>query len=128
MLLWNGLKEKEGNSRMMKVIYHIDEREKWTLCLTNVENMVTYYQQNEINYQIEILANSVAVKDYLKTGYYTQKIKELSLLNVQFTACHNALRSQNIELEELLDEVVVVDAGVIELALRQSEGFGYIKP
>lgn len=120
--------EKEGMKKMMKVIYHIDEREKWLLCLGNVENMLAYYQRNKIEYQIEVLANSVAVKDYLKTGLYTSKIKELSLQNVQFAACHNALRGQNIELKELLEEVVVVDAGVVELALRQSEGYGYIKP
>lgn len=113
---------------MMKVIYHIDEREKWLLCLGNVENMVTYYQHNKIAYQIEVLANSEAVKDYLKTSLYASKIKELSLKTVQFVACHNALRGQNIELKELLDEIVVVDAGVVELALRQKEGYGYIKP
>lgn len=113
---------------MMKVIFHIDEREKWTLCLGNVENMLTYYQHNQISYHIEVLANSRAVIDYLKDSLYNHKIKELSLQNVQFTACHNALRGQNIELEELIDEVIVVDAGVIELALKQSEGYGYIKP
>lgn len=113
---------------MIKVIYHIDEREKWSLCLGNVENMLAYYQQHNLSYQIEVLANSVAVKDYLKTSLYASKIKELSMNNVQFAACHNALRGQGIELDELLEEVVVVDAGVVELALRQSEGYGYIKP
>ena len=53
---------------MYKVIYHIDEREKWSLTLGNVTNMIVYYQAHHIDYQIEVLANSVAVCDYLITA------------------------------------------------------------
>lgn len=112
----------------MKVIYHIDEREKWSLCLGNVENMKVYYQSHHIPYQIEVLANSLAVKDYVKDSALALKLKELSCQGIQFAACHNALRGQKIALEDLLEEVVVVDAGVVELALKQSQGFAYIKP
>lgn len=113
---------------MIKVIYHVDEREKWILCLNNVENMLNYYQQNQMNYQIEVLANGIAVKDYKKESKYYKKIKELSTQQVQFTACHNALQGQNIEKEDLIREVVIVDAGVVELVSKQDEGFRYIKP
>ncbi|WP_050635995.1 DsrE family protein [Candidatus Stoquefichus sp. SB1] len=112
----------------MKVIYHIDEREKWSLCLGNVENMKAYYRSHHIPYQIEVLANSLAVKDYVKDSALALKLKELSCQGIQFAACHNALRGQKIALEDLLEEVVVVDAGVVELALKQSQGFAYIKP
>ena len=36
---------------MYKVIYHIDEREKWSLTLGNVTNMIVYYQAHHIDYQ-----------------------------------------------------------------------------
>ena len=42
----------------MKIIFHVDELTKWQLCLGNVTNMSNYYQVQNIDYQIEVLANS----------------------------------------------------------------------
>ena len=49
---------------MMKIIFHVDELTKWQLCLGNVTNMSNYYQVQNIDYQIEVLANSEAVIAY----------------------------------------------------------------
>lgn len=112
----------------MKVIYHVDESQQWKLCLANVKNMLTYYQQHHENYQIEVLANGEAVELYLKDSVYRLDFEQLSSQNVCFTACHNAMNAHHIEPDDLLECIQVVDAGVVELALRQSEGFAYIKP
>ena len=48
----------------MKIIFHVDELTKWQLCLGNVTNMSNYYQVQNIDYQIEVLANSEAVIAY----------------------------------------------------------------
>lgn len=112
----------------MKVIYHVDESPKWKLCLANVKNMLTYYQQNHEEYQIEVLANGEAVEQYLKDTEYCLDFEQLSSQGICFTACHNAMNAHHIELNDLLECIRVVDAGVVELVLRQSEGFAYIKP
>lgn len=111
----------------MKVIYHVDEREKWNLTLTNVSNMLTVYKQEGVDYQIEVLANSIAVKDYAEDEY-KDKMKDLADEGVEFAACANALRSNQIDESSLHSFVHAVPAGVVELAKRQSEGFAYIKP
>lgn len=113
---------------MYKVIYHIDEREKWSLTLGNVTNMIVYYQVHHIDYQIEVLANSVAVCDYLKGSTFQSQILSLIEKKVIFVACHNAMEAHHILAEQLMENIQVVDAGVVELVTKQSEGFAYIKP
>lgn len=112
-----------------KVIFHIDENLKWDLLLGNVKNLI---EAKNINiFDIEVLANSEAVKNYVSdqdTDAHTIKMRELNQKGVQFVACNNALKGFNISKDSLLDFVVVVPAGVMELVIKQSEGYHYIKP
>ena len=48
----------------MKVIYHIDETDRWPLVLGNVKNMNAYYKEAKESCMIEVLANSAAVEGY----------------------------------------------------------------
>ncbi len=49
----------------MKVIYHIDAMDAWTMTLGNVRNMLDGLHQNQEAYEIEVLANGPAVQGYL---------------------------------------------------------------
>lgn len=80
---------------------------------------------------IEILANSEAVTYYDATQSqddFNQSMEQLRQRGVIFAACNNALNTFNIQQNNLLHFVEVVPAGVVELVIRQSEGYAYIKP
>lgn len=112
----------------MRVIFHIDELNKWSLTLGNVTNMINYYQENKIEYQIEVLANSEAVLAYQHEHVLKKQMEQLSLQQVSFVACNNALNANNLKQDSLHDFVSIVPAGVVELAQKQLMGFSYIKP
>lgn len=113
----------------MKVIYHVDEAERWSLVLGNVKNMVSYYEEQGEAYVIEVLANSAAVLGYAASHPEHQaEMKELAGRGVVFAACRNALRANSLEAADLFAFVTVVPAGVVELAERQAEGYAYIRP
>lgn len=116
----------------MKVIFHIDEPEKWKHALINVKNMIAYYDENQQPYTIEVLANSDAVQQlvqaYAKTIGLADSITPLADKGVVFAACNNALRNAKISPDSLFPFVKVVPAGVVELVQRQAEGYAYIKP
>ena len=108
----------------MKVIYHVDELEKWQKCIANVKNMLSYAQENNELFEIEVLANSIAV---------TESDIEHDILfmidnGVTVVACQNALNAQSLSSHQLIFGVFVVRAGVVELAVKQNQGFAYIKP
>lgn len=108
----------------MKVIFHVDEPEKWQLTLENVRNFLTANPEAEI----EVLANSAAVRFYVQDATTNDLFKELIGEKVRFAACNNALRKFGYRSGELPEAVIVVPAGVVELAERQEQGFAYIKP
>ncbi|KLU67643.1 DsrE/DsrF-like family protein [Desulfosporosinus acididurans] len=115
-----------------KVIFHIDEMTKWKLLLTNVSNLLK--ASGEDNYFVEVLANAEAVKYYDQNQHaldFDNDVKIMESLNqqgVKFAACHNALVANNLKKDNLYDYVETVPAGVIELVVKQNEGYCYIKP
>ena len=63
-----------------------------------------------------------------KESEWEQQINELLENGVVIAACQNALNAQKIIKEDLIDQITIVPAGVVELVIRQNEGFAYIKP
>lgn len=112
-----------------KVLFHIDEHEKWEMVLNNARNMLINYKLNAIAYQIEIVANGEAVKDYsLSNPAYQGSMQELVNENILFTACNHALEASDLTADDIFTFVVVVPVGVVEIADRQLDGYAYIRP
>jgi uncharacterized protein len=123
--------DKEEGTAMIeyKVIFHIDELNKWKLLLSNVSNLLKSLDNNK--YLVEVLANAEAVKYYdinqsLETDINI--MEQLSEKGVKFVACNNALTAYNLLQKDLICFADIVPAGVIELIVKQSEGYSYIKP
>lgn len=115
---------------MLKVIFHVDDAARWPLALGNAENLLRAAKEKREEVDIEILANALAVSQYVqKPGdVLQQQMSDLSRQKVHFAACNNSMRAQSIAPASLLPFVQVVPAGVLELAERQSQGYAYIKP
>lgn len=108
-----------------KVIFHIDEINKWKLTLNNVSNLLNAQADNK--FYIEVLANSEAVKCYV-SGQDYNIMESLNKKGVRFVACNNALKGFDIKKDDLIGFVEIVPAGAMEIVKKQSEGYLYIKP
>jgi intracellular sulfur oxidation DsrE/DsrF family protein len=113
---------------MIKVIFHVDEMEKWTLALHNVQNMLNALEGRDLT--VEVLANSEAVRFYTVSDHNAASLQmsDLAKAGVLFAACNNALNSLGIQKDQLPEFIQVVPAGVLELAEKQQQGYAYIKP
>ena len=116
----------------MKVLFHIDSQAKWPMVLGNVANMLQYGRENDVSFEIEVVANGDAVANLrqraaVEAELYPQ-MERLSREKVAFAACRNALNNLHIEAALLCPFVAIVPAGVVEIAARQQDGFAYIKP
>lgn len=111
-----------------KVIFHINEEDKWETVLSNATNLWNDLGKDML--EIIILVNGKAVQSYIKENERLKNKKVESLLenNVRFQACHNALRGNDLTESDIHSFVEVVPAGVSELVKRQHEGYAYIKP
>lgn len=113
-----------------KVIFHINESDKWNTILNNVSNLLKAFSKEQV--EIIVLANGESVRYYesepISTNDHAQAMKELSEKGVHFVACNNALKGRKIAKDALYPFIETVPAGVQELVIRQHEGYAYIKP
>lgn len=115
---------------MPKAIYHVDDPANWPLALANARNMLDYGLEEEVPFDIEILANAAAVRllTAAESGDLAEKMASLARGGVRFAACRVAMKNLGIREQDLLPFAVPVPSGVVELTMRQGEGFAYIKP
>lgn len=111
----------------MKVLFHINEAERWPMVLLNTTNFIKDVGVG--NAEIEIVANGAGVAGYVKEDAdLKDKMTQLAEQGVKFAACRNALNMHQIEEKSLPSFVTVVSAGITEIANKQAAGFAYIKP
>jgi len=111
-----------------KVLFHIDELGKWSLLLSNISNLIN---AEDGNFNIMAVANSEAVKYYdtaKKLSADLETVKALSSRGVRFIACSNSLNAYSIDKSNMPPFIDIVPSGVAEIAIRQGEGYAYIKP
>ncbi len=104
------------------MLFHVDEDVMWKLALSNVKNLMD--DSNE-EISVEVVANGDAVIGYVDEMPHMEKLSERG---VKFVACANSLMVQGISTEELPKFVKIVDSGIVEIALKQMEGYVYVKP
>ncbi len=113
----------------IKVIFHVDELNKWDMVLKNVSNLLHAGEIEKL--KVEVLANGEAVKFYDLTADLKRDVSVMEKLNangVRFVACNNALNGLKIKREALIKFIEIVPVGVLEIIKKQNEGFAYIKP
>jgi intracellular sulfur oxidation DsrE/DsrF family protein len=115
----------------LKVIFHINETEKWKVVLSNISNLIS--DVGEKNVDIVVIANGFAAYGYTDSEKISI-IEQHSGAGVKFIACRNSLKNMCREgiacvREELLPSfIVIVEAGITEIVKRQRDGYAYVKP
>lgn len=62
-----------------------------------------------------------------KGSKYSKTVAEWTQKGVVFAACNNTMTVRKITKEDLLPQAVVIPAAVIELAMKQEEGWSYFR-
>ena len=99
--------------------------------LSSASNVIKFYGQNKC--EVAIVCYSRGIKAVLKKSYFFDKdiqkrVRSLMTYDVEFIACGNTLKTYKIENSELIEDVEVVTAGIVELIERQKSGWTYIRP
>jgi len=131
----------------VKVVYHADfsDPRRFSAMLTSVNNMVTHYQNELIEYDVRIVfvAHGIRfVSDDKLTGTPFEEDAAMAerrennagrlqaLQNVQevkLELCEITRSQVGLAKDKLYEGVALVPSGVVQLAKLQSEGFAYIK-
>lgn len=116
----------------MNVLFHIDRSVNWNMTVANIMNMLDYGKSENIPFTIEIVANGEAVLELSKRASsedtLDEKLKVIADQGVIIAACNNALKAHKVNATDLHTFITIVPAGVVEIAIKQNDGYSYIKP
>ncbi len=78
--------------------------------------------------QIEVVAHGPGI-EMLMNAKSTQQIKitELKNAGIVFAACMNTMKARNLTKDVILSEAIFVPSGVVEIIMKQEEGWNYLK-
>ena len=115
----------------LNVVYHVSEAEKVNFALGNIKNHIDGVGGPE-NVNIVLVVHGPALKafhDIEATDQTRAMYSALQEQGVEFDACGNTMRAQDVELDGLLPGMVRVDqGGVVRIAELQAQGYLYIRP
>lgn len=115
----------------LRVLFHINEYDKWKLVLGDITSLVKDVGEEDID--VVVLANGFSVYGYADPNKISP-MQQLSAHGIKFIACRNSIKNMCQEgvaciKEELLSPIIsVVPVGITEIIRRQKTGYAYIKP
>lgn len=80
------------------------------------------------NAKIEVVCHNNGIEFLTTTKTpFAKNITDLKAKGIAFVACENTLRDRKLAKTDVLPEAFFVPAGIIEIALKQDEGWSYLK-
>ena len=130
-----------------KVVYHVDfaDPRRFSAMLTNINNMVTTYQNDFRDYDVRIVFVAYGIRfvtrDKLAQTPFAEdrelRLRRDELLgrlaslrevqNVKLELCEITRTQIGLSKEKLIEGVQLVPSGVVRLVELQRQGFSYIK-
>ena len=99
--------------------------------LSSVSNVMKFYGVDKS--EVVVVAYSKGIKLLKRDADFfdkdiQKKVRSLMTYDVEFIACNNTMRTYGIKKKDLMADVEVVTAGIVELIERQLAGYIYIRP
>jgi|YelNatPaOPRAMG01_1025707.scaffolds.fasta_scaffold02667_15 intracellular sulfur oxidation DsrE/DsrF family protein len=115
---------------MCKVLFHIelDAIEPLKIAIGNINNLLKEIPKNQCD--IVVVANYKGPLLFVKNNFDVElhsDIKKLHNIGVQFLMCNNSLNNLNLKAQDLIEEVGITKAGILEIIKRQADGYAYVR-
>ena len=112
-----------------QVMFTITEGEPRAIhhVLSSANNILKAYGPENIEMKIVVYYDGM--KALLKKNReFTVRVDALMQYDVEFVACRNTMQTKKIKESDLIDDVSIVQAGIMELIERSKDGWINIKP
>lgn len=143
----SALNEARSDEDVVKVVYHADysDPRRFSAMLTSINNMVTHYQNELVDYDVRIVFVAHGVRfltddklvgtpfaedEQLAERRKDLKARLMSLHDVQSVGlelCSITSTQINLPVDKVFEGVEMVPSGVVRIAGLQRQGFAYIK-
>jgi intracellular sulfur oxidation DsrE/DsrF family protein len=103
-----------------------DDARKWNAVLGNIHNIQV--ELGEKNVAIAVVAIGPGLGMLLADSLAANRVQDAMAAGVEFLACGNSVKAQNIALDDLTAGTKVTTSGYVELMHRQQQGWTYLRP
>jgi intracellular sulfur oxidation DsrE/DsrF family protein len=115
----------------LKVVYHLTDLDKVTFVLGNIQNHLDGVGGPD-NVTIVLVVHGQALRAFHFASAnpdVSKRVSQFSKAGLEFAACGNTMKSQNVGLKDLLRGFVAAErGGVVRIAELQSQGYLYLRP
>jgi len=119
-----------------KLILHVNDNDaaRMNLVLNNLTNVYDFYKRKGEAIRIEVVAYGPGLHMFRKdTSPVRLRLDQILLAydNVVYTACGNTITGMEKaegKPVKLIDDVGIVEAGVVRLIELQEQGWSYVRP
>jgi intracellular sulfur oxidation DsrE/DsrF family protein len=115
----------------MQVVYHVADADKVNFALNNMRNHIKGVGGPE-NVELVLVVHGPGLKrfhDIQATDKLRKMVSGLQDQGVEFDACGNTMRAQQVQTDDLIPGMIRVDqGGVVRIAELQQQGYLYIRP
>lgn len=117
---------KEGMKINHKVVMQVTEGDSLTqlAVIGQVRNIIKQLPDA----QIEVVCHANSLDMLLSSASkVASHIAELTSRNVRFVACENTMARKKATVEDLVPDAETVPSGLVEIILKQEQGWCYVK-
>jgi intracellular sulfur oxidation DsrE/DsrF family protein len=112
-----------------KVIFQVSDGDpkKWALTLNNARNVQAELGADKVD--IEIVAYGPGIGMLKADSESANRVQDEAIkTGIKVVACENTMTNQKLNKDDMIAGIGYVRAGVVELMLRQKQGYAYIRP
>ena len=99
---------------------------RWNLALNNARNIQQDLGRD--NVEIEIVAYGPGIGMLKADSEVASRLIEASSDGVKLAACENTMKAQKLSPADMHIATGFVPSGVVELMLKQEQGYAYLRP
>ena len=115
----------------LKVVYHLSDLDKVNFVLGNIQNHIDGVGGAD-NVTIALVTHGQALRAFHAASAnpdISKRVGQFSKAGLEFAACGNTMKSQNVGLKDLLPGFIAAErGGVVRIAELQSQGYLYLRP
>ena len=123
--------EAPAPTARLKVVYHLSDLDKVNFVLGNIQNHLDGVGGPD-NVTIALVVHGQALRAFHSASAHpdvSKRVGQLSKAGLEFAACGNTMKSQNVGLKDLLPGFIAAETGgVVRIAELQSQGYLYLRP
>lgn len=98
----------------------------WNLALTNARNVQSSF--GAPNVDIEVVAYGPGLRMLMLESPVQERVRESIAAGIRIVACENTMKVQKLTRDDMLPSLDYVEAGVVEVVIRQQQGYAYVRP